>query len=641
MKKLLLILIVLIPLTTSAQKRKKLSIRNRRATELYYKALSFYDRTDLLSAEKFLKEGIRLEPKFIEAHLVIAQIYFERGLPEKAIEHLTKAHEINRNFFPKSFYTLGILYFSTGQYEQALESFKTYLSYNESGGKLPQLAGANIKRCEKALKAIANPVPYKPVNMGDSINSQFDEYWPSLSVDEQTLVYTVRLPKEKELGIKGTRWQEDFYASTRNASGSWSKGKPLGKPINTDFNEGAQSLSADGNTMYFTVCRGVCNLYYAVRNPDRSWSKPVKLPPTINTQRYSEKQPSISPDGKTLYFVSNRRGGKGSFDIWKSERNPDGSWGNATNLGGPINTPGSEQSPFIHFDNQTLYFSSNGHGGMGSQDLYLSRKNQSGNWSKPVNLGYPINTHKSEEGLVINARGNKAYYSSYINPEKGRDIITFELYPEIRPIPTSYVKGRVRDSQTLNPVEATITLVNLATQNIVMNPPENPDGTFTVCLPTNRQYALFASAPGYLFHSEHFNLTGHHSFNHPYQLDILLNPITINQTLIMRNVLFELDSYKLKPESSIELDRVVAMLKQNPTLKVEIGGHTDNQGDESYNQILSEKRAEAVVRYLTRKGIEASRLSWKGYGEKVPIETNSTAEGRAKNRRTEMRIIGR
>ncbi|HOA09412.1 MAG: PD40 domain-containing protein [Bacteroidales bacterium] len=639
MKKILLLLIFLLPMLLSAQSPKNLSTKNKRAVARYNEALAAYNRYNLDEAERLLKESIKIEHNFIEAYLVLTQVYSEKGEPEKAISSAEKAVSINNNFFPKTYFNLGVLNFSIGNYQKALEYFEKYLTYHETSGSMVELARNNIERCRFAIHAVANPVPFNPANIGDSINTTLDEYWPSLSVDERTIVYTVRLPKEPEVGIKGTKWQEDFYTSTRNEDGTWSKGIPVGSPLSTVFNEGAQSLSSDGKTMYYTICQGDCDLYFSTINSDGSWGHPLKLPPAINSEKSSEKQPSISPDGQMLYFVSNRPGGLGGFDIWVSVKNPNEVWGNAVNLGQPVNSPGNEQSPFIHFDNKTLYFSSNDHIGMGGQDIFVSHLTDSGKWSEPLNLGYPINTCKNEEGLVVNAIGKTAYYSSNYIPDKGMDIYTFELYPEIQPIPSSYVTGTIRDYTTLKPVEAHISLIDLQSKRETMNSYSSVTGGFMVCLPSDNSYALFAQAPGYLFYSENFNLKGLYSFDKPYHLDVLLKPVRQGEVTIMRNVFFETDSYELLPESTVELDRVVETLSQNPTIKVEIGGHTDNQGAPDYNQKLSERRAKSVVDYLLSKSVSPERVSWKGYGESQPVAPNSSPEGRAMNRRTELKIL--
>ncbi len=625
--------------SVDGQNSKKYSISGKRTIERYEKALASLDRYDYLSAKTLLEECIRQEPKFIEAYLVLSQVYMEMGEVNLAIDNILKAQSINKDFHPRAYYILGLLYFSTGEYQKALDSFEIFLTYRDQRATMNDSARKMIEKCQFALTQVANPVPFKPENIGQNVNTDLDEYWPSLSVDERTLVYTVRLPKNLENGIKGTKWQEDLYISYRNENGLWTKGEQVKSPLNTVFNEGAQSVSSDGKTIYFTICRGECNLYRSVLESDSFWSRPQKLPPTINTEKYSEKQPSISPDGKTLYFVSNRSGGFGKFDIWKSELQPDGSWGNPINLGDVINTDESEQSPFIHFDNQSLYFSSSGHIGMGGQDIFVSRLDSNGRWTKPFNLGYPINTFRSEEGLIVNAQGNTAYYSTDVNPESGRDIFTFELYPETRPTPTSYVTGTVCDRKTLEPVEASVKLVDLRHDKVVMDIVSTLKGQYLVCLPVSNRYGLFVSAPGYLFHSEHFDLTEYYSFDKPLKLDVLLQPIERDEVMVLRNIFFAFDSFELLPDSKPELNYLLDILKRNPEMRIEIGGHTDDRGGDDYNQRLSEQRAKAVVDYLVSHGIDAGRLTWIGYGKSKPVAPNNTPEGRALNRRTEAKIL--
>lgn len=637
MKRLLLILLLIIPLTTIGQ--EKFSIKNKRAIERYKTALALYDRYDLAGAETYLLECVQREPKFVEAYLVLAQIYDDNNQPLKAIEYAEKASTLNTELYANLYFTIGRLYYQTGQYQKAFDNFNQYVTnFTNENPRLANIARQCIDGCKYAIEAIAHPVPFDPKNVGNGINTIYDEYWPSLSADEQTLVYTTRCPKEMGVGMSQSRWQEDFFIS-RKENDAWQQGIQLGAPINTDYNEGAQSLTSDGRKMYFTVCRGLCNIFVSQIDNTGSWTKPIKLSNAINSATYNEKQPSISPDGQTLYFVSNRPGGKGGYDIWYSARLENGAWAAAKNLGDTINTPYDEQSPFIHFDNQTLYFSSDGHLGMGKQDIFMSQRDSLGQWSKPKNLGYPINSHKNEEGLIVNARGTTAYYSSDVDTEHGRDIYTFDLHQSIRPIATSYFTGVIKDKNTRTPLDATVSLVDLEQKKELMRSNTGSSGKFLVCLPTNRKYGLFVSTNGYLFHSEHFDFNGEYPIQKPYRVEVLLNPIKKDEVIIMRNIFFTTDSYVLRPESTVELDKLVATLQQNPSISIEIGGHTDNQGTADYNQKLSEQRAQSVALYITQHGINASRVSWKGYGESRPINSNNTAEGRAQNRRTEVKVL--
>jgi outer membrane protein OmpA-like peptidoglycan-associated protein len=548
---------------------------------------------------------------------------------------------INPNFFPLVYFNLGNMLFSRGEYVRALDYYVKFIGYRNIRPESKELAEFRMECCRFALNAIENPVPFEPKNLGSNVNSSMDDYWPSLSADENTLVITVNVPKDTLSTEVLYNRQEDFFITTRDTNGQWRPVRSFGSPINTPvINEGAQSLSADGNRMYYTICSGVCNLFVSDRQPDGNWGRPKKLPEPVNLLYSSEKQPSISPDGRTLYFVSNRIGGKGKYDVWRTTRLDDDSWSPPENLGDSINTPFSEQSPFIHFDNQTLYFASDGHVGMGGLDIFVSRKLNDTTWTKPINLGYPINTFRSEDGLIVNAKGTIAYYSSDRNPEVGRDIYTFELNPEVRPNPVSYVRGLITDFKSGWPVQAYFQLVDIESGDEIMQSESTKEGTYLVCLPSDRSYAFFVSAPGYLFHSDHFDLKGVYSALEPYRKDIELRPIRVGEVMVMRNIFFETDSYELKNESIVELNRLLDLLTKNPSMRIEVGGHTDDVGAEDYNLSLSDKRAKAVVNYLTSKSISADRLTWKGYGKSKPIADNTSDEGRAQNRRTEIRVIG-
>ena len=620
---------------------RELTTTNKKAMASYKAALEAYDKYDYKTAEKNLKDAISHDDQFIEAYLILSQIYMETKLPEEAIVAAEGAIRINPDFFPNLYINLGNMLFHRGEYERALKYFYTFLNYDNIRIERRELANLRIKSCKFALHSIANPIPFTPINLGSNVNSNMDEYWPSLSADENTLVITVNMPIDTTSPQIMYNRQEDFYITTRGADGNWQPVRNIGPPINTPhFNEGAQSLTADGQRMYYTVCRGNCDIYVSDRDENGNWSRPQKLPEPLNLSFSSEKQPSISPDGQTLYFVSNRKSRKESHDIWYSRRVDEYHWSEPKEISDSINTPFNEQSPFIHFDNQTLYFSSNGHVGMGGLDIFVSKKLNDTTWSKPVNLGYPINTFRDEDGLIVNARGTMAYYSSDINPESGRDIYKFELPEPVRPNPSSYITGIITDARSGRPLKAKFSLVDVENGQEIMSTNALDGGSFFLCIPTNRKYAFFASRPGYLFHSDHIDLVGIHTADKPYRKDIELVPIRIGETMVMRNVFFETDSYELKQESLVELKKLLELLSLNPTMKIEVGGHTDNVGSADYNLTLSDKRAKAVADFLTENKINPDRISWKGYGLTKPIGDNATEEGRAQNRRTEIRVVG-
>ena len=495
----------------------------------------------------------------------------------------------------------------------------------------------SIENCKFAVEALKNPVPFTPVNLGDSVNTTDDEYWPSITADGQTLMFT----RQVSTGRSVPKTQEDFYISHLE-NGKWRKAVNAGYPLNTSQNEGAQTISSDGRFMYFTACDrpdgvGKCDIYYSSFD-GKNWSVPFNIGPPVNTRAW-ESQPSISANGRMLFFASNRPGGFGGMDLWYSILNDDGKWSIPVNLGKTINTPGDEMSPFIHFDGRTLYFSSNGRVGMGGFDIYITRMNDDTTWTEPQNLGYPINTYNDEMGLIIDASGQKAYFSSKRDDIHGKDIYSFSVYESIRPDPVSYFKGKVYEKGTGKLLRATYELVNLITGHIVVSNTTDNAGTFLVCLPPDHNYGLNVSKPGYLFYSDNFMLQGIHSATEPFIKRIDLSPVRAGEKLVLTNVFYEFDSWKITKESYPELNKLAMLLSDNKDVTIEIDGFTDAIGTDAYNLDLSEKRARSVMNYLVVKGIRAERLRYKGFGATSPIGDNVTYDGRKLNRRTEIRII--
>ena len=435
-----------------------------------------------------------------------------------------------------------------------------------------------MRQCKFGCNAMQHSTTVIPVNLGANVNSEWDEYHPSVTGSSNEMLFTVRRPHDEYTVCKHCKEEEDIYSSLQQ-NGIWNPRIKLEKPINTGYNEGAQCISPDGKYLFFTICNaelgyGSCDIYWSKREGNR-WSKPKNCGQKVNT-RYWESQPSISADGKTIYFVSNRPGGQGGMDIWKSEMITEGIFSDPVNLGDVINTPYDELSPFIHFDQKTLYFSSDGHLGMGGKDLFYAKMKPEGTWSTPVNLGYPINSYQDESGIFINAQGNVAYFASNrAGGFGGLDIYCFELEETLRPEPVLFVVNNT-DSE------------------------EN---------------------------SAH--------------RDMVLDTLKIGDTFILPNIFFEFAQSNLLPDSYSELHRLLEYLNKNETVKIEISGHTDNQGSDIYNHKLSVERAKTVYDYLIAKGVDSNRLSYKGYGKERLIAPNDTEENRAKNRRTEVLILER
>jgi len=395
--------------------------------------------------------------------------------------------------------------------------------------------------------------------------------------------------------------------------------------------------------MIYTACNrsdgiGRCDLYYTTKVGDR-WTFPKNMGKPVNSP-YRETQPSLTPDGRTLYFSSDRPGGKGQHDIWVSYLDDGNRWSVPENLGEVINTPGIEMSPFIHPDNQSLYFSSDGHIGLGGYDLFVTRRDSTGKWQKPMNLGYPINTNRDEIGMIVNSRGDKAYYSSDVDKTNGKDIYVFDLPVQDRPVMTTYMKGKVFDADDNQLLRAQFELVDLETGNSIFRSySDSITGEFLVSIPVNHNYMLNVSRNGYLFFSENFSLKNTYRSDRPFLKDVPLQPLKAGKRIILKNVFYETDSFALKKESTAELNKVIGLLQANPKIKIEISGHTDNTGTPDYNQKLSENRAKTVAKYLISASVNAERVVAKGYGMNNPVASNDTEEGKAQNRRTELQII--
>jgi outer membrane protein OmpA-like peptidoglycan-associated protein len=618
---------------------QKYHTTSSKAIGYYISAREQYDFFYFENAEKLLKQSISVDKGFYEAYMLLGEMYFKTNHYPESARYYREAVRIDSLFFKPVFFSLASAEMKSGDYLRAAAHFRVYIEQKTGSEKNMSLANKNLKDCEYAINEMDHPVPFNPLSVGDSVNTQNDEYWPSITADGKTLMFT----RQQVYGGNSGKGQEDFYISHLKNK-IWSKAINPGSPLNTNQNEGAQSISSDGTYMYFTACErpdgiGRCDIYYSYFD-GHSWSAGVNVGPPVNTG-FWEAEPSVSSNGKMLFFATNRPGGKGGMDIWYSVHGKNGNWGEPKNAGNEINTSGDEMSPFIHFDGKTLYFSSNGRTGMGGFDIFFSRMKEDSTWTVPDNLGYPINTSSDEMGLIIDASGQEGYYSTIRDKKNGKDIYYFSLYDSIRPDPVSYFQGTVYDKVTMQLLKSDYELVDLKSGEILSSGSTNNEGSFLVCLPSGINYGLSVSKPGYLFYSDNFMLEGIHKVTEPYIKKVLLNPIRIGETMQLSNVFYEFDSWELRKESVTELERLNTLLKDNPLIIVEVAGYTDSIGSLAYNQTLSEKRAKSVVSYLTGKGIGADRLKYKGYGSAAPIGNNITNEGRRLNRRTEVRIIGK
>lgn len=608
---------------------------NKKAGEVYGQAYEEATAGNYAAALKHLSEALVLEPKFVDVFLSRAGIHAEQKNYAASVSDFETGLRLDSVYSKTYLLPYSISLAGVGKFQQALNAVNEFLA-NPSLNQQSIKAG-NYRKAVYSFaldyekKHPAKNYVFAPQNAGEGINTKDLEYFPSLTIDGHKMIFTRRIAGD-----------EDFYESSF-VNGEWSHAEPLGGKVNTNLNEGAQNISQDGQLLIFTGCNypegeGSCDLYFSVKT-NIGWSEPQNMGPVINTDLW-ESSPSLSPDKRDLYFASSRPGGFGGRDIWVTHRLPTGKWSRPENLGEAVNTSGDESCPFIHADNETLYFNSNGHPGYGMTDLYLSKKVNDSSWTIAENLGYPINTIDDQGSLIVAADGKTAYYASDGgNSKGGLDLYSFQLRDDIRPLKTLWVKGKVFDKKTNAGLPSAVELSDVKTGNMISKIQTDEDGNYLVTLPVGKDYAFNVNRKGYLFYSDNFSLLQNNT-DSAFVVNIPLQPIEKGATIVLKNIFFETGKFDLKNESKTELDKLVTLLSDNPNLKIQIDGHTDNVGQEKDNLLLSSNRAKAVVGYLLSKAINPQRLSYKGFGSLRPVAANTTETGKAMNRRTELSITG-
>ncbi|MDI9366367.1 MAG: OmpA family protein [Flavobacterium sp.] len=635
MKQLILIAAILFSSTGFSQTYNPDKI-NKKAISIYQKAIEHLGYAAYKEAITALEKCINIDKNYVDAYLSLAGAYGELKNYKAAIANYEIAKEKDSTYCKIYSLPYSINLAGEGKFEDALAAVNNFAT-------LPNLGERTQKSIKYRRDSYTFAINYQqkhpnknyvfsPINLGDNINSERSEYFPSLTVNDSLLVFTRR-----EGG------GEYFYKTNITNPNILPKAVKIAGDINDEPFKGAITVSADGEWLIFAGnidnnSHDNFDLYICYATPT-GWSQPQNLGTNINTS-YWESAPSISPDKRVLYFSSNRTGGYGGADLYVSYRDEKGKWSKATNMGSDVNTLGDETAPYIHADNQTLYFTSSGLQGYGGTDIFVMRKSLTGAWSLPQNLGYPINTIENEGSLAVAPNGVSAYYASDRSDTRGGlDLYKFDLREDVQPYKTLYIKGFVYDKNTSKGLPSNVELIDNNTGKTLMNVQTDETGFYFVTLPVKKDYTFAVNRKGYLYFSKLYELSSKIA-DSIYKEDIYLQPIELNKITALKNIQFETNAYQLKNISKIELDKLLQLLSDNTTIKIEVSGHTDNVGKAEDNLKLSTNRAKVVVDYLVEKGIAAQRLQYKGFGATKPLADNATETGRSTNRRTEFTVIG-
>ena len=611
----------------------------KKGKEYLDQAMSHFNLGERDKALQLVNKSIEANPTVADAYSLQAMLYDDKGDTTSARKSYENCIAVAPMFRP-SYYYFAEYQFRKKQFSEALKWLDTFETIPQKPGYQEAKHKASPKLIEKAqrLRGIVISAQedqligaeVKMVNAGAAINSDLNEYWPGMPFNGKTFVFTRLMPSP-------AGFQEDFYYSALEGE-VFAKAKPVPGKINTPNNEGTLSISADGRSLYYSRCNqpgdsGSCDVYVSILT-DKGWEYGYNLGAPINAKSW-ESQPSVSGDGHTLVFSSNRSGGLGGKDLWMSTLK-NGIWSKPKNLGPSINTVGNEESPFLHYDGQTLYFSSTGLPGYGGIDMFMSRLQANGTWTTPINLGNVINSSDDDFGMYIDPWGQGGFIQSdRKGGYGGLDIYKFNLPSKFKPKAVTYVQGKVIDKTTRKPVRGLVELVDLSVNKVVFS---DSIESFFIPLHAGGNYAMHVRAIGYKFDSRNFQPkdTG---LKNPFVIVSELEPFKENDIIVLKNIFFDTDKFELKPESLSEIQVLEGILKANPTMVLEVRGHTDNLGNDQHNLELSKNRAAALVQALVSRGISEKRFVAKGYGATLPMADNATESGRALNRRTEIKVL--
>lgn len=639
-------------------------ISNKKAEKIYKKGAAEFKAHKLTSAAKYFKAALNEEPDYVDALYGLAKVFTIQEKYSVAKKYYLKVAELCPSYDIYVFYYLGQIYLGVDKFDSAnyfmTEFAKGVEELTPEERKLYKNLDRDydhadsVKYYAKNMSIIKNKkVPFKPSYL-KNVSTKLDEYLPIISPDNELCLFTRKIQTEKTKTVWSDAqftYKEKFMYSERNTDGNFNEAAEMPSPFNENDNEGGATLTIDNKHLYYTVCKylkdnsylncDICTSTYS----DGYWSDITSVSSKVNNDKTWESQPSVSSDGKDLYFISDRKGGYGGYDVYVTHK-LDSGWSVPENLGPNINTAGNEKSPFIHTDNQTLYFSSTGWPGVGGYDIFYSRKDKDGKFSKPTNIGYPINSEGDDVGFFVSTDGHYGYFASNdtirFKGPGGWDVYCFDLYDDARPDQVHLISGTVKDETKDAPTTAMIELKNVKTKQVTEVDVDSSTGKYVIAALYKNDYMLTVKKDDYAYTSKYIpkvDTTAAEENPVVVKVDMEVKPIEVGEAYRLNDIYFEYGSFELSEMSKIIIDGFIDFLNDHPTMKVAINGHTDNISGADFNMTLSENRARTVYEYMVAGGIDSSRLSYKGYGLTKPIASNDTEEGRAKNRRTEFVII--
>ena len=648
MKKIFLLIVVLalsVGTTNVYGQNEKKALRNAE-THVGY--------DEFKAAIPYLKEAIGYNPRNAMSQFLLGKCLFINYEKKEALKHFEAAYKLNKDVDAElSYYHAQSLHYML-KFDEAVTQYERALTKIPKKDPRYREVQMEIGHCKYAKDAVKHPVNAQIVNIGPPINTQHSEHSPIIDADETVLYYTTVRPDNIGCKNEPTCPYEDIYVSEKSGKG-WGAPHAV-KELNTKDYDASIALSTDGQTMFLYKNPPGNGDVFITHLEGEKWSSPKSVGEPVNSKSY-ENTVSISGDEKIMFFTSDREGGYGDTDIYMCRKDEEGEWGDAINLGPKINTPYRDESPFFHPDGITMYFSSNGRSDcLGGFDIYETQLTETGEWTKPKNMGYPINTPDNDIYFVLSADKKTGYYASakeggygekdiykIIIPEEKPVVVKEEdtLVPvEVKPVNAlTILKGIVTDAKSKAPLEAAITVIDNDKNMVVSTLKSNSaTGRYLVSLPSGRNYGITVEATDYLFKSVNVNIPKSQGYQEIVK-DIALDKIEIGVGIVLNNIFYDVDKATLRPESVAELEHLNKLMVDNPKIKIEIGGHTDSDGSDAHNEVLSQNRAQSVVDFLVDKGVNIDRMVAKGYGEKVNVAPNDTKENKQLNRRTELKIL--